>query len=387
MANNTKDFFNIPKEQSIIKKLIVTKYFSPWATIMKSNLQKNNYRQNDNRIAYFDLFCGPGKYEDGTDSTPIEIMKKILSDDFLTKNCLTYFNDKNHDYVVKLKENLEKLDNYNCLGYEPYFSNEHVSLGLFKNITDANIIPTLSFIDPFGFKGISAELLNFLIRSFGCDLVLFFNYNQINRSINIDSVKKHISSIFTQQKYQELLAILKDVSCPSERENIILTKFYEAINNCYNPNNRRNKKLYIFPFRFQFEHKNRTSHYVIFLTKNKIALSIMKEIMWRLDNNKINQIASYEYIPNNNQINIVNMFNTDYTTLKRDILNLLKFKEMEVKKIINHFVETIYIGKNIKYALKELEKENKITVKGRFRKGTMPDKAIILINNNEYPKS
>ncbi len=49
--------FEEQKEQSAIKTEIVTKYFNAWATILVKHFQK---------IAYVDLFAGPGIYEDGS---------------------------------------------------------------------------------------------------------------------------------------------------------------------------------------------------------------------------------------------------------------------------------------------------------------------------------
>lgn len=378
MSKCTATFFDTPKEQSIIKKLIVTKYFPAWVNVIKSALDKNRNNVNKN-LAYFDLFSGPGIYCDGTTSTPIEIMQRILQDSFLVEHCLTFFNDKNESFISELENNISKLEGYDGLKHKPNFSNQGVSIDIFKEIINNNIIPTLSFIDPFGYEGVSTDLLDFLIRSFGCDIILFFNYNDINRAISNTKVEKHMNALFTKDKHEELKMILEDISNPHKRERIILSKFSEAVNECYKKNKSDCEKIYVFPFRFQFEDKNRTSHYVIFLTKHKLGLKIMKDIMWGLDNNKNNQIASYEYIPNNDQMKIVNMFETDYTDLKNDIINYLSDKKnITVKEIIDYYAETIYIGKNIKRALIELENEIKISVPPH-RKDTMGDKNIINI--------
>ena len=60
------NFFDESEEQSAIKTAIVSKYFMAWAQVIIPSAEKH-----DNRIAYIDLFCGPGRYKDGTESTPI----------------------------------------------------------------------------------------------------------------------------------------------------------------------------------------------------------------------------------------------------------------------------------------------------------------------------
>jgi three-Cys-motif partner protein len=56
-------FFQEQQEHSLIKALIVNKYFWSWANVMLAKAQTD-------RIYYIDLFAGPGRYQDGAKSTP-----------------------------------------------------------------------------------------------------------------------------------------------------------------------------------------------------------------------------------------------------------------------------------------------------------------------------
>jgi hypothetical protein len=53
----TEKFFSEPRENSQIKATIIAKYFFAWAKIVG---------QHSDKIAYIDLFAGPGRYEDDT---------------------------------------------------------------------------------------------------------------------------------------------------------------------------------------------------------------------------------------------------------------------------------------------------------------------------------
>ncbi|MDD4089162.1 MAG: three-Cys-motif partner protein TcmP [Tissierellia bacterium] len=367
-----------PHEQSVIKKAIVVKYFKAWASVMKSNIIR--YKRGKN-LAYFDLFCGPGRHETGETTAPLEIMEHILSDEFLSERCITLFNDCNESYIDQLENNIEALDNYELLKNEPTYESVEVTDSFFEELKDSNIIPSLSFIDPFGYCGVSVDLLNFLLRSFGCDVILFFNYNDINRGLTNLSVKERMKSIFTVELHEELCVKLETVDKPQEREKLILNYFTKAMRSKYREENPYSKKkIYVFPFRFQFKDRNRTSHYVFFISKDILAVKIMKDIMWGLDNNKVNNIASFEFIPNNIQESFLDMLDPKFDELKDSLLNNYADSNVRVIDIIDDYVETIYIGKNIKKALLELEEENKIRViEGRSRKGSMPDNAIIKI--------
>jgi hypothetical protein len=62
------NFFTEQKEQSLIKARIVEKYFWVWANVVIPTAKQISPKNP--RIAYIDLFAGPGRYEDGSKSTP-----------------------------------------------------------------------------------------------------------------------------------------------------------------------------------------------------------------------------------------------------------------------------------------------------------------------------
>lgn len=45
------------------------------------------------KIAYIDLFCGPGRYKDGSKSTPLLILERAIQDPDMREMLLTLFND------------------------------------------------------------------------------------------------------------------------------------------------------------------------------------------------------------------------------------------------------------------------------------------------------
>ena len=90
MSGNS--FFEEQKEQSEVKSTIVTKYFDAWANVI-INTQKR-YPQHAQKIAYIDLFAGPGRYKDGTQSTPLRILTQAIERDDLRVRLVSLFNDK-----------------------------------------------------------------------------------------------------------------------------------------------------------------------------------------------------------------------------------------------------------------------------------------------------
>src|SRR5215831_7535107 len=101
MANG---FFEETKEQSIVKATIVSKYFWAWAKVIMSQV-KSTVR----KIAYIDLFAGPGRYKDGTQSTPLLVLKQAIDDPEMRKMLVTVFNDKDEDNSRSLEQAINRL--------------------------------------------------------------------------------------------------------------------------------------------------------------------------------------------------------------------------------------------------------------------------------------
>jgi three-Cys-motif partner protein len=69
-----ESFFDEPTEASVKKHRIVSKYFGGWANII---LPQTLTREG--KIMYVDLFCGPGRYKDGTVSTPLLVLDHVIN--------------------------------------------------------------------------------------------------------------------------------------------------------------------------------------------------------------------------------------------------------------------------------------------------------------------
>src|SRR5829696_8363953 len=85
----SKSFFYEQLPGSKIKTNIVSNYFWKWAKVMVAKVKGKR-----NKIGYIDFFCGPGTYEDGSDSTPVQIIKIALNNSDISQMLVSIFNDK-----------------------------------------------------------------------------------------------------------------------------------------------------------------------------------------------------------------------------------------------------------------------------------------------------
>lgn len=140
-------FFDEQSEQSHIKAKIVCDYFIRWARIMKNSWQGD--------ISYIDLFAGPGKYSDGTPSVPLLIVNEILKDSRLARRMRIVFNDADANNIRNLEAEILALPQARELIKSVQFSANIIDSGFWESIEIDSGIPVLSFVDPFGYKGLT----------------------------------------------------------------------------------------------------------------------------------------------------------------------------------------------------------------------------------------
>lgn len=338
------DFFSSQEKHSNIKTQIMVKYFKSWAKIILN-------QEYVDKAAYIDLFCGPGRYDDGSESTPILILKEIINNKQYRNNIKTYFSDKNKEKTKKLKKEINRIPNINMLKYSPVVKCQEANKKIISKLKKKTI-PALVFLDPWGYKELSLDLIDHHLEGWGCDIIAFFNYSRINRHLNInkEDIKKNIYSLFGKKQADKLMnKINQNNFSPYKREELIFTTFEEAL--------RKKINCHVARIKFETFKGNRTSHYILGITKNPNAHEIMKEIMIRESNDKENLAVKKDY--NNNQMA---MFNLKTNDLKKELLKKFKGRKMKVGDIISiHHPNTDYIKKDYKKALKQLEKEEKIS--------------------------
>ncbi|MCI0738465.1 MAG: three-Cys-motif partner protein TcmP [Gemmataceae bacterium] len=142
-------FFQEQAEQSQVKAAIVTKYFWAWGKIITAWQAKTRREQ---KIAYIDLFAGPGRYKDGAKSTPLLILEQAIADPVFSKSLVTMFNDRNDETTSTLLEEIGKIKGIKTLKHQPDVYTSEVGEEIVKMFEDLNLVPTLFFVDPWGIR-------------------------------------------------------------------------------------------------------------------------------------------------------------------------------------------------------------------------------------------
>lgn len=359
---STARFFEVHDQRNIIKTKIVTDYFAAWSTFMLPRLTRHS-----DRLAFIDLFAGPGRFEDGQPSTPLWILESAVKNSTLCERLITVFNDKNVDFARQLRTEIQALPGIGNLAHRPRVTNITVGTDLVDLFRGLSLVPTLFFIDPWGYKGLSLDLIGTAIKSWGCDCIFFFNYNRINPGLNNPFVAERMNDLFGSTRADRLRAKVIGRSS-DERQTLIIDELTEALGEVGGS--------YVLPFEFESELGERPSHYIIFVSKNFRGYHLMKEVMSRASTDDW-EIKRFAYVPlRSPQMSLFpNLGRTvSIASLKEFLVRACAGKSLTPVKIYEaNTVGTPYTQKNVKDAIIALEKEGRVTVdkppEKRMRKG------------------
>lgn len=359
----TKTFFEERKEQSLAKAKIVTKYFFAWAQVIMPTARKQG-----GKIAYIDLYAGPGRYKDGAASTPLLVLQTAINDPAISQMLVSYFNDAEVNNTTALKDEIGKLPNITTLKTPPVIRCGDVDDEAERYFEETRDIPAFSFVDPFGYKGLSLKIVKSVIADWGCDCVFFFNYNRINAGISNEMVAKHINALFSKAQADRLRRVLPELP-PDLREIAILEGLVDEI-----------KTLggrYVLPFTFKNATGTRTSHKLIFVSKNFKGYEIMKEIMAKESSTQDEGVPSFAYSPAAAAMPLLFSLAQPTSKLRKSLLSQFAGQDLTFDEIYRiHSVDTPYVKKNYREAVKELENEGFVSAYSEQkvrRSGTYPN--------------
>jgi len=344
----TNVFFDETSEQSLAKATIVANYFWAWAKVIIPSAKRNQ-----GRIAYIDLFAGPGRYKDGTRSTPLLVLGKAIKDEDMRQMLVSVFNDVDKDNSQSLRKAIDALPGVNTLKFRPEVKNEEVGEEIVKMFEKMHLVPTLFFVDPWGYKGLSLRLVNSVLKDWGCDCIFFFNYNRINMGLNNKAVEEHMNALFGKERADNLRDRLNKMQ-PPQRELAVVEEIAQALGEMGG--------RYVLPFRFRTNSGNRTSHHLIFVSKHFKGYEIMKNIMAGESTKTSQGVPSFEYSPADVLQPLLFELSRPLDDLADMLLTKYAGKRLTVRRVYEeHNVGRPYILKNYKDVIRKLEADEKVT--------------------------
>lgn len=349
MAKHTK-FFDERSDQSIVKARIVEKYFYAWANVIMPTAERFG-----GKIAYIDLYAGPGRYKDGAASTPLLVLEHAIGHAKMSQMLVALLNDRDENNSSTLQTEIAALPGIEQLKFKPEIMCGEVDENAEAYFSTTSLVPSFSFIDPWGYKGLSLKLIKGVIKDWGCDCVFFFNYKRINAGISNPMVVQHMDALFGEERASALRARLPGLE-PSLRESAVLEELAAAIKDMGGK--------FVLPFRFKNETGSRTTHKLVFVSKHFRGYSIMKGVMAAESSTADQGVPSFAYSPADESMPLLFSLQRPLDQLKGMLLKDFAGQTLSTLDIYErHSVDKPYIMKNYKDILCALDDDGAIYVK------------------------
>lgn len=349
----TDNFFDEQSEQSQIKAAIVTDYFWEWAGFMVR--QQKLHPQFGDKLQYIDLFAGPGRYQSGAKSTPLMIIERAVNDADISARLCAIFNDKDEDNIQSLEKEIRALPGYANLKHPPQIYTGEVGEEVVKQFQKLRLAPTFLFVDPFGYKGLSLQLVQSVIKDWGCDCVFFFNYNRISMGLGNAAVEEHMDALFGKERADKLRERFHMQRIrPSQREMFIVDEMRMALEEMGGK--------FVLPFRFRNEEGTRTTHHLFFVSKAFRGYDLMKNVMYK-HSHKEGAVANFEYNPADAQFLSLFELTRPLGDLEDRLLEDLARQTLAFEKLCKlHSIGKPYVLPNYREVLCRMEQEGKVTM-------------------------
>ena len=378
MTKHTKlgvesDFFQKPREGSRIKQKIVTDYFIAYNRVLAPG---------NNKVGYADLFAGPGFYTDGKGakhkSIPILVCEAIIANELFREKVHLWFNEGDPNYYDQLRTAIDSVPGIETLRYKPEVGNKIIDASWARKLSKLRV-PTLVFLDPCGYKGLSLKLITSVLGGFGNDCIFFFNYSRVNMKLDLEIMNRSLDDFFEPERAKRLRDRIQDRSA-DEREEIIMDAVESAI-----------RDVGAIPVRFGFNSDSgRRSHYLMFASKNKKAAGMMKVIRKSASSEIVEGVGSGEHDPHAGK-GSGSLFKGLYEVEAR-LLSVFAGQEIRFGVLLESEAHTGYTEANYRDAVLRLEQDKTVTVdpsadQRSFQKGgekrTLPRNVLIRFPKGE----
>ncbi|MHA1195163.1 MAG: three-Cys-motif partner protein TcmP [Promethearchaeota archaeon] len=349
-----EDYWDYP-EHSRYKHKILKKYLPTFRKIAKKWWT----------FIYVDGFAGSGKYNDGSDGSPILAIRELnrLYEEKSIPHygsILCFFIEADKKNFEELKQNIQDLGKFNknikVKYYNGKFEDKYPEiLEQFKDIFEKN--PALFFLDPFGYNQIPFKIIEDMFTLKKPEIILTFMVDFIRRFHDDPSKFKAYERLFGSPDWKENFE--KNYGHISDKNEAFSIFFQDLL--------KKAGAEYTIRYKIRHEKTNQRLYDIIHATTHFKGLEVMKRIMFDLGIK-----GTFEFhgkfedsLKNTKKI-------TDFLDVDPDIENLKKWLIKFVKKDVFYtfdelneiiYTETPYIEKQLRQCLKEMEKKRLISVK------------------------
>lgn len=257
------------------KHEILRRYLQAWLPIMTSR---------NEHVLIIDGFAGPGEYVGGEPGSPLIAIDTFLhhaSAQIREKKVTFLFIEEDArrcEYLEQLLETRKQAHQF------PQQATYQVVQGTFdETMTELltsleeqwlRIAPTFAFIDPFGYSDTPMSIISRLMRYYGCEVLITFMYEEINRFLTADYTTKEYQydALFGTQEWGQIATVSIDSNDRRRRLHDLYRDQLRTVGGA----------KYVRSFRM-LNKRNTTDYFLFFGTNHPSGLRVMKDAMWAVD--------------------------------------------------------------------------------------------------------
>lgn len=260
---------------TVAKHRLYKRYLDAWWPIMLQPNQRSRWQRR--YVTYVDAFAGPGEYKDGEDGSPVFVLDRLLKHNAVERMQLSrdrvrlVFIEKRHDRFEHLRQKL--TDTFGDLGELPVLVDVRRGEAADETERALNELrawgqPILAVFDSWGNVNVPLTQIRRLADNASSEVVVTFGPNWFSRREDLNPDQFDI--VFGGRHHWEGANQATD---PNERWRVWLATYREAL------------KRAGFPFRLQFQVMPKTGQplYLVYGTKHRKGVQVMKDAMWNVD--------------------------------------------------------------------------------------------------------
>lgn len=263
------------------KHELLRSYLGAWFPILAS-------RGRNGRMIFIDGFAGPGVYSGGELGSPLIALDVLIRHAHFERWTETEFKfafiESDADRYSSLEREVDafwgsipggKPSNVDVQVINDKFAAVAKGIVSDLNVRKKQLAPTLAFIDPFGWSGVPLTVIRDLLSFDRCEVLFNFMFDGVNRFVGDDrpGIAVHFTDLFGSAEQEHKNA----VRLSGDARKVYLSDLYV----------RQLRDFAGFKYVRKFEMVNvergRTAYYLMFGTRHRKGLQMMKAAMWKLD--------------------------------------------------------------------------------------------------------
>ncbi|QFG23724.1 three-Cys-motif partner protein TcmP [Actinomadura sp. WMMB 499] len=327
------------------------------------------------RVLFLDGFAGRGRYNDGTEGSPLVALQRLIDHHYfpqmMHREFVFMFIEANEDNATSLEWEIDSFKTSRA----PWPANVKVSvinakfdatanaiLGYLRE-QKANLAPTFAFVDPFGYSGLPMDLLAELLSYPRTEVFVNFMVGHVQRFIERDSQEAAMRSLFGM----DVRDVLNGHSREADRVEHLRAVYGKQLQD-------RIGLDYVQSFAM-INSTGNIGYYLFHGTRHPKGVKLMKNAMWKIDPG-----GGYTFSDRLDGQDVLFTPEPDLRPLRREFMlhytgkSNISAEEMEWYTLLR----TPYRETHVRPVLRKLEREGAIKVnrpmgRKQFAKGVTID--------------